>query len=272
MHSCLYEGIVTHRRREPIDHQFQYRLFMVYLDLDELRSLVGRRGFISSSKYASRSFVRSDHLFDSSTSLADDVRGLVRQQTGNTPEGPVRLLTQLRHFGYYMSPLNLFYVYDRDDRRVESIVAEVNNTPWKERHVYVLWDGNRSGSADELRFAHRKDFHVSPFMEMDLRYQWMLSSPGQSLELHLANSCDARHLFDARLTLERRDLSRQQLRRMTLRYPVMTAQITAAIYYQAWKLWWKQCPTYTHPKILTNGPSPVPTRHRSAAASPPTAR
>lgn len=257
MNSCIYEGTVTHRRREPVDHQFQYRLFMVYLDLDELPSLVGGRGLISGSKHASRSFLRIDHLFDRSLPLADEVRQLIRERTGQTTVGPIRLLAQLRCFGYYMSPLNLFYVFDASGQRVEYIVAEVNNTPWNERHGYVLWDGNREGECDELQFGHTKELHVSPFMDMDMRYHWKLSTPGETLRISLANLRDSKQLFDAGMTLERRELSRPNLRRMTFRYPLMTAQITAGIHYQALKLWWKQCPVYSHPKNLMNSPSPA---------------
>ena len=258
MHSCIYEGTVTHRRREPVDHQFQYRLFMVYLDLDELPSLVGGGGLIASRKHASQSFLRSDHLFEPARPLADEVRDVVREQTGRSCDGPIRLLTQLRYFGYYMSPLNLFYIYDESDEHIEFVVAEVNNTPWNERHCYVLWDGNRKSGTNELQFAHAKDFHVSPFMSMDFQYNWRLTEPGSDLRVHLANTRDSRQLFAAGMTLQRRELDRQQLRRMTFRYPMMTAQITAGIYYQALKLWWKKCPSYTHPKKQINSPSPAP--------------
>jgi DUF1365 family protein len=177
MHSCIYKGIVTHRRREPVEHRFQYRLFMVYLDLDEIPTLVGRRGLLAGSKYALRSFLRTDHLYEPSQPLADEVRDVIRRQTGQSSHGPIRLLTQLRYFGYYMSPLNLFYAFDASGRRVETIVAEVNNTPWNERHCYVLWAGNRRGDASQLQFEHAKEFHVSPFMDMDMEYEWRLTKP-----------------------------------------------------------------------------------------------
>lgn len=257
MHSCLYEGIVTHSRYEPVAHRFQYRLFMVYLDLDELPSLVGSRRLIASRRYASRSFLRSDHLYDSSQPLATEIREVIQSETGESPRGPIRLLTQLRCFGYYMSPLNLFYVFDEGGEHVDYVVAEVNNTPWKERHCYVLWDGNRAATAP-LEFNHNKGFHVSPFMAMELEYRWRLTEPGEDLAIALANRHGSRKLFDANLTLQRHELSRPKLNRMSLRYPLMTATISAAIYYQALRLWWKKCPFYTHPQRPHKSPDPTP--------------
>ncbi|MCA9249267.1 MAG: DUF1365 domain-containing protein [Planctomycetales bacterium] len=248
MHSCLYEGILTHCRRQPVTHRFRYGLFMAYLDLEELPSLVGSGMLISAQRHALRSFLRTDHLWHSAKPLDAEVRELVRQRTGGSPVGRIRLLTQLRHFGYYFSPLNLFFVFDDYDRRVEFVVAEVSNTPWNERFTYVLWDGNRTGREDSvLRFSHPKQFHVSPFMDMDLDYRWRLTVPGETLTIGLGNFDESGELFSARMRLRRCKLTRPALRRMTLRFPVMTAQITAAIYYQALKLWWKKCPFHTHP-------------------------
>ena len=257
MHSCIYEGVVTHRRHEPVVHQFQYRLFMVYLDLGELPQFVGPGGLIACSRYASRSFLRSDHLFNNFQSLETEVREIVLQQSGTVPKGPIRLLTQLRYFGTHFSPLNLFYVYDEQDEHVQYIVAEVSNTPWQERHCYVLWEGNRNYKPSELHFSHPKQFHVSPFMEMDLEYRWQLTSPGTHLSVQLENLNDSRQLFSAHMELKRRVLDSKQLRRMTFRYPLMSLQIIAAIYYQALKLWWKKCPVYRHPKKQNNPATPA---------------
>lgn len=248
MHSCIYEGTVSHRRRVPVEHQFQYRIYMVLLDLDEIPAFVGKRSLIGENKVAVRSFLRSDHLRNPAIPLADELRQTVVRATKRELHGPVRLLTQLRSFGYYMSPLNLYYCFDVSGQRVETVVAEVNNTPWNERHCYVLWDGNRQQSSELLNFSHPKDFHVSPFMAMDMSYQWRLSQPENSLQVHLANVQDGSVQFEAAMSLKRLPLDRKNLRRMSFRYPLMTARIVTAIYFQALKLWWKKCPSYSHPQ------------------------
>ncbi len=248
MHSCIYEGRVIHRRCTPIEHKFRYRLSMLYLDLAELPQLVRRGGLISQRRLACASMLREDHLKHMSGSLDGGTRDLVESRTGVRPRGPIRLLTQLRYFGYYLSPLNLYFCFDADGREVEAVVAEVNNTPWGEQHCYVLWEGNRASVDAGLRFVHEKAFHVSPFMDMDSHYNWKLSEPGEQLDVGITTTRDGEPFFAAQLGLHRRPLTRWQLTRSMIRYPVMTARIAAAIYYQALRLWIKKCPFYTHPK------------------------
>ena len=184
MHSCIYEGRVHHVRREPITHRFQYRLAMAYLDLNELGEVAD--GLISGKRFAPASFLSVDHQrsfgdgskLGDSESLADLVRDSVEKSTGNRPVGPIRLLTQLRYFGHYFSPLNLFYCFTGDGAGVESIVAEVSNTPWNQRHLYVLHPDKQTATDGVLRYRHPKSFHVSPFMGMEATYDWRLSTPG----------------------------------------------------------------------------------------------
>ncbi|MHB0959763.1 MAG: DUF1365 domain-containing protein [Pirellulaceae bacterium] len=248
MHSCIYEGRVTHCRYSPVIHKFDYRLYMVYLDLDEWRESPALRARISANKFSWGSFLRTDHLATWTGPLDDAVRDLVAAKTGHRPRGPIRVLTQLRYLGYYFSPINLFYCYDADERRVEAIVAEVTNTPWREQHHYVLWDGNCTDRDSPMKYSHPKGFHVSPFMDMNMDYHWTLAVPSDKLRVHLENHVDHDRLFDATLVLERVPLTRRHLRRMFFRHPWMTASIMGAIHWQAMRLWWKKCPFYSHPK------------------------
>ena len=248
MHSCLYEGHVVHIRRRPVSHRFRQRIALALLDLDEMEASSGGRRLVSQRRYAPLSFQREDHLFDPARPLKQEVYDLVEEAAAIRPVGPVRLLTQLRYCGYYFSPLNLYYVYDQTASVIEAIVAEVSNTPWKERHAYVLCRGNQTGETGLLQYAHRKDFHVSPFMPMDLGYRWGLSEPGERLSVSLANEEAGELVFEANMELTRRAWSPASLRRMAFRYPLQTAQISAAIYVHALRLWWKRCPVYVHPK------------------------
>ena len=251
MHNFIYEGRIQHRRYDPIAHQFQYRLFMVYLDLDELPELFKRVRLLSSRKWACLSFLEGDHLTHQKQPLSTAIHETVESHTGRAPRGPIRLLTQLRYCGYYFSPLNLYYCFDPQGIRVETIVAEVNNTPWKEQHCYVLWDANRTSEGRQLRFSHAKDFHVSPFMDMNSEYHWRVSVPTSSLYVELRATENNAHFFDAMLTARRRPLDSFQLARAMARYPIMTGQITGAIYYQALRIWMKRCPFFPHPNKRT---------------------
>ena len=173
---------------------------------------------------------------------------MVEERTNRRPAGPIRLLTLLRTFGYYFSPLNLYYCFDGDGGTVEAVVAEVTNTPWLERHAYVLWAGNRIGEPPQLRFRQPKEFHVSPFMDMEAEYQWRLSTPGERLSVGIVNWKEGRRFFDVDMVLKRRGLGRGAMFLALLRHPWMTGRVTQAIYWQALRLWWKRCPYYPHPK------------------------
>lgn len=219
---------------------------MLYLDLQELPEVVGRSKLISGRRFSTASFLEEDHL-SSTAGLAQQVRQFILDHTGEMSTGRIRLLTQLRYWGYYFSPLNLFYVSDNDDQEVEYVLAEVNNTPWGERHLYLLSKGNQI-SDDPKRYVHPKQMHVSPFMEMEMDYHWCIVPPGERLSVVLENHRSDQRLFSAGMKLERRALTRNSLLSMSCRYPWMTAQIITAIHYQALKLWWKKCPVYTHPE------------------------
>ncbi len=195
MHSAIYEGRMWHRRIEPVEHAFDYSLFMIYLDLDELPTLFDRHLLWSNEGRAPARFRRRDHLKNhapATQDLREAVRDLVAQRTGKRPTGPIRLLTHLEYFRYRFNPVSFYFCFDEHDRRVETVIAEINNTPWGEQHCYVLPDSADLGRGDRKRFEFGKEFHISPFMGMDTDYIWQMSEPTDRLSIHMQNLRDGR--------------------------------------------------------------------------------
>lgn len=246
--TCLYEGMVRHRRFGPRAHAFSYRLFWAFLDLDHMDEAFRGRTLWSDRRPAPARFSRKDHLGPPERPLSESVKDVVEQQAGFRPEGPVRLLTHLRYFGYVFNPVSFHFCYAADGSTLEAIVAEVTNTPWKEVHPYVLDARGRQ----RLRWSFPKAFHVSPFFGMEQSYDWSFSHPGDGLSVHMRNLEDGRAVFDATMTLRRREWNDANLRSSLLRFPLLTLRIIASIHWQALLLWLKRTPFHPHPS-----PKPV---------------
>lgn len=257
MESCIYEGVVRHSRTEP-PNAFRFALFMIYLDLAELDDVFRRRWFWSADRMNAASFNRAYHLGDPAVPLDRSVRDLVEERLGNRPRGPVRMLTQLRYFGYNFNPVSFYYCFDSGGRHVETIVVEIHNTPWGELFCYVLGEDENKGTESEKKFGLSKDFHISPFMGMDIYYDWQFTQPGDFIHVRMRSHKNGNNIFEAELSMERRKITGRELSRMLTRYPFMNMRIIGAIYWQALRLWVKGAPFYTHPAKRNHPPeSPV---------------
>ncbi|MFL5898961.1 MAG: DUF1365 domain-containing protein [Solirubrobacterales bacterium] len=284
--SAVYEGWVRHRRFEPVEHEFRYPLFLMYLDLDELPQVLDPYPLFSARARALARFRREDFMGDPTRPLDECAREAVEEAAGIYPSGPVRLLAGLRYFGHSFNPVSLYYCFDSAAERVEAVVADVRNIPWGERHPYVLARGDRRGSvlSDELA----KSFHVSPLMGMDQTYAFRASEPGERLAVHIESrpreadhapesgharepgqpeGSDTPHAsggdrngsdpprtrgkpksFDATLSLRRRELSTRTLAGLLARYPALSLQVVARIYAQSLRLKLKGAPYHPHPQ------------------------
>jgi len=188
-------------------------------------------------------FRRRDYLGDSAKPLHRAVRDLVEDRTGARPEGPIRLLTQPRSFGHCFNPVSFYYCFEPGGERLEALVAEVTNTPWGERHAYVIEGKQRDSSV--LAGEFDKALHVSPFMGMDHRYETRAAAPAETLSVHIASSRAGDTVFDATLALRRRELTRASI---DGRYALATVRVLALIYGHALGLKLARVPVHRHPQ------------------------
>lgn len=245
--SAVYEGLVRHRRLMPRPHVFSFRVAQLYLDLDELDGVFADRWLWSKNRPNVAEFRRSDYLGPSGLPLAETVRRLVERETGRRPSGPVRMLTHLRYFGHVFNPVTFYYCYAPDGEALEAIVAEITNTPWKERYAYVLSAGTAQRRGRIFAWAFAKAFHVSPFMPMNRGYAWRFTCPAEDLHVHMDVLREGRREFEAHLSMTRRPLDSRAMAAVLCRYPLMTMRIVGAIHWHALRLWLKGNPVYGHP-------------------------
>jgi uncharacterized protein len=237
--SAIYEGTIRHRRFTVTEREFEHRVGFVYTDLEELPSLASGR-LVARGPGLAR-IRRRDLHGPAGTDLADAVRTTVARQSGRRPDGPIRVLTAPRMLGLRFNPVSFYYCFDSSGMELEAVLAEVTNTPWRERHSYVLGPagaragagpaaGVEAGAGPVLHHEFPKRFHVSPFLGMDYRYSARLTVPGQTLSFHIENRVgDAVH-FDATLKLQRSELTARSLSRLVSRYPLGPARTVALIW------------------------------------------
>jgi DUF1365 family protein len=239
--SAIYEGTVVHHRHEPVEHRFSYPIALPLIFLDEVDELCRIHPLWST--HPSPVWLRRADLPGAPPQTPDQaVRDLVEHRLGVRPRGPVAVLAQPRTWGWLFNPLSISFCFSEGGERIDAHVLEVRNTPWHERHTYVLDGGARH------QFA--KAMHVSPFMGMDQTYHLSVHGPGETLTVALANHEEGRRVFDARMALERRELTRSSLGRVLWAYPFQTMKVSARIYRQALALHRKGAPFHGHPRGL----------------------
>ena len=250
MKSCIYKGELYHHRYLPRENKFTYTVFFMFLDLEELEHVFDGRWLWSVGRANVANFKRADYLGPTDIPLDQAVRDRVEQKLGERPAGPIRMLTHLRYYGHCFNPVSFYYCYNATDTTVEYIVAEITNTPWLERHSYVLSMKQNLDTASGKHFQFAKAFHVSPFMDMDFLYDWRFEEPGKFLRIHMTNFKENNKFFEAVLTMQRREISGAALAWVLIRFPAMTIKVLSMIYWQAFRLWLKKTPYYDHPKYV----------------------
>ncbi len=249
MTSAIYVGDIKHRRFAVKNHQFKYPLYMMWVDLHNPQQLDSVHSQLGTTGFKALKFNQRDYLInaspDSPNNLAQRAeRSLIQRAHGKLAElgisevfSHVYLLGQLRCLGIYFSPVN-FYFFGHSDSQFNYMIAEVSNTPWNERHYYLV--------PLQHKVNFNKAFSVSPFMDLNMDYHWHVKHTADTTLIHIANKRDGELLFDATLRLKRRVLNKQHITALLKRFPAMTWSIFKGIYYQALKLFIKRVPFLGH--------------------------
>jgi len=247
----IYTGTLRHRRFRPRAHEFSYQLFMAWLDIDRIPELMAASPWTSYNGFNWASFDERDHFGDPRLSLRERVARDARARGVALPDGPIFLLTHLRYVGYCFNPISFYFCYQRSGH-LDTVLAEVNSTFGESRN-YWLSPQNRQPSVNALHYRCPKSMHVSPFMDMNLDYQFVLTEPGENFVAHM-NTIEqspahpqTKPFFDATLALEHRPWNSRNLAAVLLRHPWMTAKVIGAIHWEALRLFMKRVPVFTNP-------------------------
>jgi len=246
----LYWGTISHHRHTPFDRLFKYPIFMAYIDISTIESAMKPSLLWNVNKLAIVSYKRKDYHGNPSIGLDSAVRKTLLEKTSKQFKGPIRLLTHLRYFGHCFNPVSFYYCFDEKDSKVEAIMAEVTNTPWKERHSYIIHEPAPSDSPMRFTASPKKQFHVSPFWGMDHDYEWFFSNPEEVINVTMKNYKDGKKLFNVALNLKRRPFNSKGLLKAVLRFPFATLMVVYRIHWQALILLIKRAPFYKHPDKL----------------------
>jgi DUF1365 family protein len=234
LRSAIYVGSVMHRRLQPRVHRFRYRAFWLFLDLDELDSLGKRLRWFSHNRPNVFSLHDKDHGDGSSTPLRAQIEDKLRQARIDISGGSIQLLCMPRTLGYCFNPLSVYFC-SRADGSPAALVYQVHNT-FGERHSYVIPVLRHDG---ELRQSCQKALYVSPFMDMNMRYDFRVSGPGSHLTVGIRVSTSDGPVLNAVLTGKRRLLIDRHLVSAFVSIPAITVKVIAAIHWEALRLWLK---------------------------------
>ena len=246
--SSIYKGQVRHRRFSPKQHQFKYSLYMLCLDVKEVMANKLPGPIFGKHWYNPIRFVQQDYLKGEQTDLLTRIKNKITSLGGEYTGDRVSMLVQARCFGLYFSPANFYFCYQQNqngDEKCCYMLAEVSNTPWNQRHYYLV-DFKEQNSTQQIS---EKEFHVSPFMDLNMQYHWQVKPPivdGKSLLVHIENhrheAISDSKLFDATLAMQKQSFSKRAILNIWLSLPFMTFKIVGGIYWQALKLFVKKIP------------------------------
>jgi uncharacterized protein len=235
--AALYFGEVMHARLKPMGHRFNYRVMSLLIDLDRLEEADRQCSLFAVNRAALYSFNEADHGERDGSPLRAYAQARADEHGIDLTGGRVLLLCYPRLLGYTFNPLSVYFCY-RGDGRLALLIYEVRNT-FGDIHAYILPVQPGHISDAGIRQQHDKQFYVSPFIDMAMRYHFRVSPPAESVRLRILETDREGPLLAASFSGRRRALTTPALLRSVFSLPLVTLKIMAAIHWQALRLWLK---------------------------------
>lgn len=242
--NAIYKGTISHTRFVPKKHTFNYKVNMLYIDLDKISESFAKNWFWSANKFNLASFKRSDFFGDTKKSIKNSINELLFETLKYKHVGKIFLLTNIRYFGYCFNPVSFYYCEDSKGKLI-AIVSHITNTPWDEKYAYV--NDCRDIPSSSKHFEFDKAFHVSPFMPMNMKYKWIFSTPKDFLFVSMDNIKKDTLCFNATLKLTKKAWTPQALNRILFLSLPFSIKTIFLIYWNALVLAIKRVKFYPHP-------------------------
>ncbi len=240
------EGFVSHCRDEPLAHEFHYRIWMLLADVDRLDALAASSALLSVDRFNLLSIRPRACLPDwPGDTVRARANAAIRMAGHPTWNGPMLLLHQPASWGAGFNPVRFVFCMDESGCRIEYVLGEINNTPWGERHTFVLRAQN-PGRCVEFEFD--KAFHVSPFNPMSQRYRWRIEFDDKCIRVGMSLWQHGSTVLRSALYLRTAPVTARALRRAALRYAAQPLVHLLRIYRQAATLWIRRAVFHNHPK------------------------
>jgi uncharacterized protein len=236
MNSSIYDCTVMHHRLEPKQHRFSYRIFMFYLDLNEIDDLSQRFRLFSKNRFNVFSFRDRDHLPLTGKTVKENISDFLSTKGVESSGMRICILTNLATFGYTFNPVSFYFCFDQENRPV-CAVAEVGNTFGEQKLYFFDQEQIEDGA---FRKKTTKYFYVSPFIDMDADFDFHLNVPEEKLNIQINDLQHGRKFFLSTLTGRRKPISDTAMLWHFLRFPFIPLQIITQIHWQAFKLFLKK--------------------------------
>ena len=229
MNSCLYECTIMHDRQSPKRYKFVHKIFMFYLDIDEIPQLSSFSWLLGYNQHRVYDFRDKDHISSGLSSIKENIRAYLKTRGVDQQVHRIQLMTNVRTFGYIFNPVAFYFCFDAGDLPI-CVVSEIGNTFGELKYFYLGPD-----TKSTVGFSDRqvKYYYISPFTDLDNELEFKIQVPDEKLNITIDTLKNGRKFFWSSMTGPRKPLTNANLIWYTIKYPWVTFKVIFLIHWQA---------------------------------------